>query len=91
MDKIIMSSEILNIIHAVIDYKRFLISNNMIFHKDGFDQFKETRKYYNTLPLPDGLKHNHLDFERILDYEHDAGKLHILDSTEASDLSKYYF
>ena len=91
MDKIAMSSEILNIIHAVLDYKRFVLSNNMVFHKIGFDQYKETREYYNTLPLPDGLKHNHLDFERILNYEHDAEKLHILNSTETCDLSQYYF
>lgn len=34
---IAMNAEILNVINAVLDYKKFSISNNFVMRKDGFD------------------------------------------------------
>lgn len=86
MDKIRMSIEILNIIHAVLDYRRFICSHNMITKEDGFDAFAETEKYYKTLPLPKELHHNRADFEKILSYTNQQDKLDRLDNTAYSDL-----
>lgn len=93
MNKVVMSSEILDIIHAVIDYKHFICSQNMLkqFHEDNFNWYTKAKEYYHSLILPEGLKKNIIDFEKILNYENDTKKLDILDSTENCNLGKYYF
>ena len=40
-----MNEQILNVINAVIDYRRFICSNNMIFQNKNFDWYEETKKY----------------------------------------------
>ena len=86
MNKIKMNIEILNVIHAVLDYRKFICSHNMIAKKENFDAFAETEKYYKTLPLPKELHHNRADFEKILSYENQQDELDELDNTEYSDL-----
>ncbi len=68
MRKVKMSVELLNVINAVIDYRRYILSNNYIFPQKDFDSFKQTEEYFNTLPLPSGVKHNKVTFEKILTY-----------------------
>lgn len=64
-----MNMDILNVICAVLDHKRFIISNNMINPKYDFSWYEENRKYYFSLDLPDGLSKNISDYERILAME----------------------
>ena len=90
MCKIQMSEEILNVINAVVDYKRYICSHNRLLPKEGFDWFVETEAYYYTLPLPDGLSHNRFDFEKILGYL-EGVTLEQLNNTESHDLYDNYF
>lgn len=91
MSKTKMSAEILNVIHAVLDLKRFVNSNNYIYPKDMKDPYEEAEIYYMNLPLPEGLMHNIIDFERILSYGKDKNRLAYLDSLEETELNKEYF
>ena len=84
-----MNEQILNILNAVVDYKKFIISNNMIFQNKEFDWYRETEKYFSSLPLPDGMKHSKYFFEKILAI--DGKTLDKFNSTESEELSKYYF
>ena len=86
-----MNIEILNIIHAVLDYKRAICSNNMIFQKENFDYYTETKEYYYSLPLPKELKHNKATFEKILSYANQKDKLNELDNTLYNNLYNYNF
>lgn len=78
-----ITCEILNIINVVRDYKQFIISQNYVKPKPDFDWFKETEKYYHSLPLPEGMKANRHDFERILYF--DTRLLQKLNNTNYDD------
>lgn len=91
MSKTKMSAEILNVIHAVLDLKRFVNSHNYIFPKEMKDPYEEAEIYYMNLPLPEGLRHNKIDFERILSYGKDNIRLAYFDSLEETELNKEYF
>lgn len=80
-----MSTDILNVINAVLDYKKFVISNNYVDPKADFDWFTETEKYYYSLPLPSGMEKSRKDFEIILEYMN-TGFLNRLNNTESVDL-----
>ena len=88
-----MTTEILNIIHAVLDYKKFICSQNMLnqFHDDKFDWYGRTEKYFYSLDLPDGMKHNITDLEKILSYRTRDGMIELdkMDSTEQEDLDNF--
>lgn len=94
MSNVKMITEILNIIHVVLDYRKFICSQNMLnqFHNDKFDWYSETEKYYHTLDLPEGMKHSRIDFEKILSYgSTKSGMIELdkMDNTEPEDLSKF--
>lgn len=93
MSGVKMTKEILNIIHVVLDYKKFICSQNMLsqFHIDNFDWYSETEKYYYSINLPDGIHHNKPDFEKILSYRTRGGMIELdkMDNTEAEDLSSF--
>lgn len=85
--EIMITKEILDIINAVLDYKKFITSHNYVVPKEDFDWFSDTEKYYHSLPLPEGMEKNRYDFERILDYGRGfAEKLEMLNRTNYSDL-----
>lgn len=89
-----MTVEILDIINAVVDYRRFIWSNNRVVPKPGFDWYEETESYFKTLPLPDGMKHNRITFKNILDYginKEMQERLEVLNNTEEKDLCQYDF
>lgn len=86
-----MSIEILNIINAVLDYRRFLASDNMVYKRENIDLDKMVEDYYNQLPLPRELNHNKQDLEKILSYTNQQEKLLRLDNTAYSDLHYYEF
>lgn len=81
-----MTKEILNVINAVRDYKRYIISDNYVMPKDNFDWFVETEKYYHSLSLPEGMRRNREDFERILNYDFHSEELRRLNNTNYNDL-----
>jgi hypothetical protein len=83
--------EILNVIHAVLDYREYIIYDNRVtkkFDPSVFDTDKEAFKYYCSLPLPEGMKANYSDFNRILAYKN-WDKLGVLDRTEEKVLCNY--
>lgn len=90
-----MTEEILNIIHAVLDYKKLICSQNRLnqFYVDNFDWFAETEKYYRSLDLPEGMKHHRSYLESILSYQTRGGmeKLDKMDNTESEDLCNFEF
>lgn len=90
-----MTNEILNIIHAVLNYKKFICSQNRLkqFHVDDFNWFDETEQYYRSLDLPEGMKHNIFCLEAILSYQTRGGmeKLDKMDNTEPEDLCNFEF
>lgn len=80
-----MNINILNVINAVLDYKKFIVSNNFVMPREDFDWFMETEAYYHSLPLPDGMGKNRNDFERILEYAN-TEILNRLNNTNYSNL-----
>ena len=89
-----MTVEILDIINAVVDYRQYIWSNNRVVPKPDFDWYKETEKYFNSLPLPYGMKYNRTTFENILSYainKQMQEKLNVLNGTEERDLCQYEF
>jgi len=93
MSKAKMSEEILNIIHVVLDFKKFICSQNRLnqFHMDNFDWYDETEKYYYSINLPEGMHHNKTDFEKILLYRTRGGRIELdkMDNTEPEDLGSF--
>lgn len=92
MGKIKMSVKLLNVINAVVDYRRYIISNNYIFPQKDFDDIEKTKRYFKTLPLPEGVNHNNANFEKILIFGGAASN--ILDkwnNMECCDLCKEDF
>ena len=57
---IYMSMEILNVIHAVLDYKKFLHSYHVMLHNNKqFDTESEAEKFYYGMDnLPRGMERN---------------------------------
>ena len=60
-----MTPQILNVIHAVRDYRRWIVSHNFVCPKAGFNWYEQTENYFASLNLPDGMKKNRRDLERI--------------------------
>lgn len=88
--KIKMDMRVLNIIHCVQDYKRFLISyHNLVLDDMNFPWYTEVQKFYNRLLLPEGMKKCKSFFEAVLNYPKE--KLDELDNKQESELSQYYF
>lgn len=87
MSNVEMNKEILDVVNAVINYGRFITSNNYIIPKENFDHTKEMEEYYKSLPLPEGMSKNNNDFERILDLGwYNNKELERLNNTNYSDL-----
>lgn len=88
-----MTKEILDVIHAVLDYKKFVISENRVkktLSMQMFDAEELAMAYYCSLPLPVGMERNNIDFDRILSFERDGGiSLYTLDHTEERNLHNY--
>lgn len=79
-----MTSDILDIIHVVLDYKKFICSQNLLvqFHKEDFDWAIETEQYYYSLNLPEGMKKNMHDFLKILTYANRSEELIEMDNSD---------
>lgn len=89
-DHVKMNMDILNVIHTVIDYKKFLFSYHvMMFNDKQFDTAAEAEKfYYGICTLPEGMNRNHSDFNRIISYEYNNRKrLSELDNLEIDELT----
>lgn len=87
--KIKFNEEVLNVMHAVKDYKRFIISNNYIIKDKNFDWYTQTEKYYNSLPLPTGLNTSTACFNAVLHYPKEV--LKEIDSTTFENLHNFEF
>lgn len=87
--KMQFSENILNTIHAIRDYKSFIISDNYITKEKDFDWYKETEKYFYGLPTELNKSKNSL--EAILVFP--QKELNRLDNTEVKDLgnNSFYF
>ena len=85
-----MNTEILNVINAVLDFKKFMVSNSLVM-KTRLDWFSLTEEYFNKLPLPDGMFHNRVTFEKILNYGRDSKLLNRLNDMEEFDLKNILF
>lgn len=84
-----MNTEILNIIHDVLDFKRHVISHNFVVKNDRFNWHDQVKTYFLSLPLPAGMSHDRHTLEKILSY--DRGLLAKYDQCEAEELVKYDF
>lgn len=85
-----MNRDILDVINVVLDYKKFIISENMIMKKKEFDWYKKTQDYYHSLQLPNGMMKNILDFEKILSYgEGNRAVLEELNNTPTEELDQF--
>lgn len=88
--KIKFNKEVLDVINAVRDYKRFIISNNYVVDKNNnFDWYAEAENYFKSLPLPKELNPSKACFEAIIFYPED--ELKVLNDTNYSDLHYHEF
>ena len=84
-----MTIEILDVINAVISYGKYLACHNHVIPRDEPDFVARMQKYYRALPLPEGMKRNREDFERILQIGwYSSKELERLNNADANDLQK---
>jgi hypothetical protein len=90
MKKVKMNMEILNIIHVVKDYKRFIRSYYChVMKKKKFDWYDKTKKFYSTLPLPKELNTSKNCFDNVLEFPEE--ELRKLDNINAENLHNYEY
>ena len=68
MSTVYLNRDILEVCHAVLNYKKFIVSDNRVTKKvpiENFDFDKMTEEYFYSLELPEGLKKNRITYERI--------------------------
>ena len=68
MGTVYLNREILEVCHAVLNYKKFIVSDNRVTKRvpmEKFDFYEMAEKYFYSLDLPEGLRKNRMTFERI--------------------------
>ena len=68
MKTVYLNREILEVCHAVLNYKKFIVSDNRVTKRvpmEKFDFYKMTEEYFYSLELPEGMRKNRMTFERI--------------------------
>lgn len=87
--KIKMNMNILNTIHVVRDYRRFLLSYHiMLLGNKQYNKDAEAERFFNSLPV-DELPKCKSCYEAIILYPQEV--LEELDRIEAEDLCNYEF
>lgn len=88
-----MNGKILDVILAIKSYKLYLRYDSQIRHtsEDAKTIENKVRDYFKSLPLPDGVKHNHENFEKILRIIADTHFLNELCNSEETSLSNFDF
>lgn len=84
-----MNLYILNVIHAVLDYRRYISSHYAATMQKDTDIDADTRQYYYTLPLPFGMEKNKQDFERVMTYRFQDDLLKKMDDMSGIELSTH--
>lgn len=88
--KIKFNKEILNTIHAVRDYRRFLSSYHIhLLNNSQFDKDVEAEKFFYNLPITGGLPKSKACYEAIISYP--KGSLEWIDSVLENELQNYEF
>lgn len=88
--KISFSKEILNTIHSVRDYRRFLLSYHVhLLGNKQFDRDAEAEKFFYSLPITGGLPKSKACYEAIISYP--TGSLNWIDGVLEEDLKNYEF
>jgi len=81
-----LTEQIQAVIIATQDCKKFLTSYHYSVLKDMyFDWWEETQKFYNNLPLPEGMEKNNCCFEAVIRYP-----IREIINTEMEDLPKKF-
>ena len=84
------STDLLNLIHLLQSYKRFLRDQHYYYRGDPqHDIDQDVFAYFEELPLPIGVKHNRAWFNAIISYPTDM--LNRLDLLEDYTLGKIEF
>lgn len=84
------NKEILNTIHAVRDYRRFLSSYHVhLLGNKQFDKDTEAEKFFYSLPITGGLPKSKACYEAIIDYPKD--ELNYIDSLLEIELEDIEF
>ena len=84
-----MNADVLNIIHDVLDYKKHIISHQLVMRAKDFDWYETCKSYFFSLPLPDGMHKSLNTFEKILYF--DKCVLMVFDTCESQELEQYEF
>lgn len=65
-----MNKEILDVICAVVDYKKWICSDIRLKgrNQERFDWYKKTEQYYIQIEKPKEMGNNTSDFDRVLFY-----------------------
>lgn len=88
--KIKFNKEVLNTIHAVRDYRKFLCSYHVELLEDyQFDKDAEAEKFFNSLITTGGIPQSKAGYEVIICYP--QSMLDELDKIEYGDLGNYDF
>jgi len=88
--KIQFSKEVLNVMHTVRDYRRFLSSYHVMLLGDKqFDKDAEAEKFFYNLPITGGIPRSKAGYEAIMDYP--QLMLDNLDKVAYEDLCSYEF
>lgn len=82
-----MNKDILNVVCTVIAYARYKSAESIMLGKG--DWYHDTEEYYKNLSLPDGMKHNIDDFERIMIIKNSKDYFDELRDAEENELDKF--
>lgn len=84
-----LNSEILEVLCIVYHYKHYRGAMASLYPEQKINWYEDTRKFYFSLDLPDGLNKNEIDFNRVMDFSPDAKPYKQWMETNEDELDKF--
>lgn len=84
-----LNSGILEVLCMVYYYKHYRSAMASIYPEQKINWYEDTRKFYFSLDLPDGLNKNEIDFDRAMDFSPEAKPYKQWMETNEDELDKF--
>lgn len=84
-----LNSGILEVLCMVYHYKHYRSAMASLYPEQKINWYEDTRKFYFSLDLPDGLNKNEIDFDRVMDFSPEAKPYKQWMETNEDELDKF--
>lgn len=88
-EEIRLNSDILTVLCMVFHYKHYRCHMARLYPEQKINWYKDTEEFYFGLNLPEGLKNNFMDFERVMQFHPDTKPYSEWMDTNANELDKF--